>query len=167
MKTRVCVKKMHVTFENLFDFWLCAQDKLSSCNTCNNVINCHGSLLLDRGFKPPASCALHFPAPILFTGSLPWAIFRLQNIKHCCVISFIHFPPAYNAHLSLFPLPPLPPPIIPSSYAPVFPCCSVTSQLKQGRFWTTHVNRKWTTCTLRQCVCLNFRAHCLYKSKYT
>ena len=25
----------------------------------NNVINCHSSLLVDRGFKPPASCNLH------------------------------------------------------------------------------------------------------------
>ena len=39
---------------------------------------------------------------------LHWAIFRLQNIKHCCVISFIHFLPSYNAHFSLFPLPPIP-----------------------------------------------------------
>ena len=37
--------------------------KLSPCNTFNNVINCHSSLLLDRRFKPPASCALHSLLP--------------------------------------------------------------------------------------------------------
>ena len=52
---------------------------------------------------------------------LHWAIFRLQNIKHCCVISFIHFLPSYNAHFSLFPLPPWPIPCYPQLLCPCLP----------------------------------------------
>ena len=38
-------------------------------------------------------------------------------------------------------------------------------ELKQRRFWPTHVNRKLTSCILGQWFCPNFRANRLYKAK--
>ena len=38
-------------------------------------------------------------------------------------------------------------------------------EFKQGRFWATHVNRKWTFCTLRAWFGANSSANRLYKLK--
>ena len=69
------------------------------------------------GSKPPISCTLHSRLlPIFLTFSI--SLFLLQNIKQCCILSpyFSHFPPYWNSHLPLFPLPP---PIQLFSRAPV------------------------------------------------
>ena len=49
-----------------------------------------------------------FPAPAHFLDLLHFRLFLLQNIKHCCILSpcFSCFPPYWNSHLPLFPLPP-------------------------------------------------------------
>ena len=49
-----------------------------------------------------------FPAPAHFLDFLHFTLLLLQNIKHCWILSpyFSHFPPYWNFHLPLFPLPP-------------------------------------------------------------
>ena len=56
-----------------------------------------------------------------FLGFLPFAIFRLQNIMQCCIISpyFSHFPCFWNSHLPPFFLSRLPYPLAP--YSPGLP----------------------------------------------
>ena len=55
--------------------------------------------------------------PFFFSWLLLLALFRLQSIKHCCVISVYssRFPPFKNSHLPVFPFPSpiLLPPILP------------------------------------------------------
>ena len=44
------------------------------------------------------------------------------------------------------------------------PYIIVNRELKQWRFWATHVNRKWTFCTLEPWFWTHFWADCLYKN---
>ena len=48
----------------------------------NNVINCH-SLLVDRGFKPPASCNLHSLHPSFLLDS------SLELSFDCKILSIV------------------------------------------------------------------------------
>ena len=46
-------------------------------------------------------------------------------------------------------------------------CHYFQENLNQRRFWTTHVNRKWTFCTLEPWFWTNFGTNRLFKSKHT
>ena len=105
MKTRVCVKKNVCNDWKLV--WL-----LTACTSYPPVLIMSVTVTAvcqwigGSNLLPLVPC---IPCPHPFYWFLHWAIFRLQNIiKHCCVISLIHFLPSYNAHFSLFPLPPIP-----------------------------------------------------------
>lgn len=58
----------------------------------------------DPNLPSPVSC-ISAPAPFSF-GLLPFTLFRLRNIKDCCVLSlyFFHFPPFQNFHFPSSPL---------------------------------------------------------------
>ena len=118
-----------------------------------NIIDCKyfkQAIKADRGkwvepripylpyLPPPVPCISRLPhhasrvlAPF-FLGFLPLALFRLQNIKYCCVVSlyFSRFLPFKNSYPRLFSSPPpvhLPPRIFPGSHPLSYPIISEPS----------------------------------------
>lgn len=89
----------------------------------------------DPNLPSPVSCT-SAPAPFSF-GLLPFTLFRLRNIKDCCVLSlyFFHFSPFQNFHFPSSPLPspePLPPPILPGSHT--------LSPLQESNAWNSLIS---------------------------